>query len=318
MSFTLPMSLTGNDRKEKIEEKIVFGRTDQVEFSIYNTNVKTSGVVFKATNPLYCGMILGRKVVNTKGYIPFDFSCGESMVIPADGEMSIDFPDASLDIPTRCLKVEIDQDKLGEIIENLNETFEKAHQQDELKYDSGKHLHFTNNNHISKILGDMFEISLEENLFRPALMELKVLELTIRVLQMQSVARLLKNSSNLATVHPLSHVAEYIKTHLGDPISVDELARKAHMSTAQLFRYFKNYFGMTPVQYTNELRIERAKQLLKDPNTSVTEVCYQIGLNSLSYFIQLFKNKIGSTPKQYQNRFKPERRKSTNTSVMSG
>lgn len=287
-------------KKEVVEEKIIFGSTSHFEFSIYNTNVQTNGVLFKASNPLYCGMIHGKKIVHSEDHAPFEFVQGESILIPANKELTIDFFHADLESPTKCLKVEIDSSKLKEIIAYFNEQVDQAHESDEWKYENDQHLHFPNTSHINNILEEIVQVSQEEPVFQATLMELKVMELVIRMLQLQSVVRLLKNSELLMNSHPLANLAEYIKAHLEDPLSVDVLAREAHMSPAQLFRYFQCYFGMTPVKYTNELRINKAKRLLRNPRISVTEVCHMIGLNSLSYFIQLFKSKTGFTPKQYQ------------------
>jgi len=67
-----------------------------------------------------------------------------------------------------------------------------------------------------------------------------------------------------------------------------------------LFRSFKNEFGITPLQYINRLRIDRACKYLQKGNNSVTDVCYMLGFNSISHFISLFKSLMGITPKQFQ------------------
>ena len=306
--------LPNSDWKKKvIEKKTIFGGSNHFEFSIHNTNVQARGVLFKSTNPLYCGMILGKKIVHSENQAPFAFVRGESILLPANKELEVDFPHADLNSPTKCLKIEIDANKLNEIITYFNEQLDQTHEAGKWLYEVGQthetstwqcednhHLHFSNISPINKILEEMVWISQEEMVFRSALMELKVIELVIRMLQFQSVVRLLRNSEYLMNYNPLANLTEYIKAHLENPLPVEVLAREAHMSTAQLFRHFQHYFGMTPVQYMNELRINKAKHLLRNPRILVTEVCYMIGLSSLSYFIQLFKRKTGLTPKQYQ------------------
>ncbi len=300
MSIALQQSRPDREAVESIEDKVVFGNTEHVEFSIYNTSVQAKGVVFKSSSPLYCGMLCGKKIVHTDDS-SFEFVPGESLMIPAHDEVMIDFPHADLEAPTKCLKVEIDPGQLNKIIAQLNEQVARVEESEEWRYEDHHFLHFPNTPHIDKILEGLVQVSREQHIFQPALLDIKVMELIIRVLQLQSVIRLLKHSKPLAGTHPLAHLAEYLKTHLEQPLSMKQLAREAHMSIAQLFRHFRNEFGMTPVQYINELRIERAKHLLHQPRITVTEVCHMTGLNSLSYFIQLFKNTIGLTPKQYQH-----------------
>ena len=313
MSIALQRSRPDREAVEHIEDKVVFGNTGHVEFSIYNTNVQAKGVVFKSSNPLYCGMLQGKKLVHTDDYSSFEFVPGESLMIPAHEQVSIDFLHADLEAPTKCLKVEIDPSRLNEIIARLNEQVVRVEESEEWRYEDHHFLHFPNTPHIDKILEELVQVSQEQHMFRPALLDIKVMELVIRVLQLQSVIRFLKHSKPLAGTHPLAHLAEHIKTHLEGPLSMEQLAREAHMSIAQLFRHFRNEFGMTPVQYINELRVDRAKHLLHQPRITVTEVCHMTGLNSLSYFIQLFKNTTGLTPKQYQHQFV---RKNTETPVL--
>lgn len=98
----------------------------------------------------------------------------------------------------------------------------------------------------------------------------------------------------------LTYIGQYIRFNLSKDLNVKSLAEKAHMSQSTFFRAFKSIFGQTPSDYINRERVLRAYQLLKIPEKSVTDVCFEVGYNSTSYFIKQFKMYHGLTPKQFK------------------
>jgi len=89
----------------------------------------------------------------------------------------------------------------------------------------------------------------------------------------------------------------YIRENLHKPLTVRELAWLVSMSESNFSRQFKSVTGATPNEYIRNFKMSRAEEMLKTKN--VTEVCYELGYENISYFIRLFKNKYGVTPKQY-------------------
>lgn len=284
-----------------IENRTVFGGED-TEFSVYDTYQRAERVALSSSNPLYCGMVTGRKVIHFKSYPLFDFLPGESLVVPPGEEIHIDFPEAQLEQPTKCLTVEIDTQKVQQIVGRMNEQMPRAEESGEWRYDPNNQYHFRNSVQIEGIVANLVTVFTENHPLRDKLIDVKVMELVIRMLQFDASSRWLWNSSQHAPCHSLSEAAEFIKKNLHRAISIEELAKHAGMSKTNLFRCFKNEFGFTPVQYINQLRIDRACQLLQHPDHSVTEVCFMMGFTSVSYFINLFKSIKGITPKQFQAR----------------
>jgi len=93
----------------------------------------------------------------------------------------------------------------------------------------------------------------------------------------------------------------YIEKHFSEDINLDKIASKALVSKFHFIRVFKRYYGRTPNQYLQEVRIEMAKKnLLK--RKSIDEVCDEIGFKSKTSFISLFKKMTGVTPTAYQNK----------------
>jgi len=84
------------------------------------------------------------------------------------------------------------------------------------------------------------------------------------------------------------------------PISLDEMARAAHLSKFHFAREFAAAYGETPRNYHTRLRIERAKDLLRAANLTVTEICYLVGFNSLGSFSSRFRELVGCSPNRYR------------------
>ena len=93
----------------------------------------------------------------------------------------------------------------------------------------------------------------------------------------------------------------YIDKHFSEDLNIDKIAGKALVSKFHFIRVFKRYYGRTPNQYLQEVRMEMAKKgLLKGNN--IDEVCNAIGFKSKTSFIGLFKKMTGITPLAYQNK----------------
>ena len=91
--------------------------------------------------------------------------------------------------------------------------------------------------------------------------------------------------------------------HYADPLDLDELAATAGVSKYHFLRCFAATYGRTPALYLAERRIERAQDLLRATNLTVTEVCMLVGYTSLGSFSSRFRELVGVAPSQYQARF---------------
>ncbi|MFM2486153.1 helix-turn-helix domain-containing protein [Celerinatantimonas yamalensis] len=94
-------------------------------------------------------------------------------------------------------------------------------------------------------------------------------------------------------------VREYLHTHVGDDVSLDQLSQVAHLSKYHLLRCFRAYFGMTPHQYWQNYRVNRAKEALKQ-GMPLADVAFTFGFTDLSYFNRRFKPMFGLTPYQFR------------------
>lgn len=97
-------------------------------------------------------------------------------------------------------------------------------------------------------------------------------------------------------------IYDYIHENYDKKTNVNEIAKIVSLSTPAFCRYFKKQTNMTFTDFVNNYRINQAKIfLLKD--YSVTEVCFQVGFESLSYFNKLFKQHTGETPSEFRKKY---------------
>lgn len=87
------------------------------------------------------------------------------------------------------------------------------------------------------------------------------------------------------------------------PLDVPVLARVAQVSPAHFSRQFRATFGETPHRYLQRRRVERAMELLRETDRSVTEICLDVGFNSLGTFSRTFREIVGESPSSYRDRF---------------
>ncbi len=100
---------------------------------------------------------------------------------------------------------------------------------------------------------------------------------------------------NLKEQQRLKVVYAYIETHYQEKMDIIDMAKLTHLTHAAFCRYFKKMTLMTFTEFVNQYRINQAKKLLLLDNT-VTEVCFQCGFESLSYFNRIFKKVTGENP----------------------
>lgn len=94
-------------------------------------------------------------------------------------------------------------------------------------------------------------------------------------------------------------VIQFIHHHLEDELSVDALARFACLSSSRLAHLFRNEVGISPLQYIDLQRVEKAKQLLVRTRLPIGQIAGSVGMDSI-YFSQRFKLHTGISPREYR------------------
>jgi AraC-like DNA-binding protein len=98
----------------------------------------------------------------------------------------------------------------------------------------------------------------------------------------------------------LRRAKDLVDRAYAEPLDVPALARRAHVSPAHFSRRFKEAFGESPHQYVLTRRVERAQELLRNTDLSVSEICLEVGFQSLGSFSAAFHRVAGVTPTAYR------------------
>ncbi|MBC7869868.1 MAG: helix-turn-helix transcriptional regulator, partial [Chitinophagaceae bacterium] len=148
----------------------------------------------------------------------------------------------------------------------------------------------------------------KQGLLTSGYLEEKLRFVLLNMLQMQTnifheMERLpaVKSSTRLELYRRLYRARDFMEASLGEPLRIDSIAAVAYLSPFHFMRAFKQLFGQTPHVYLTQKRIERAQFLLIHTERSVTEICFEVGFESLGSFSTLFQRTIGLSPRAYRN-----------------
>jgi AraC-like DNA-binding protein len=108
------------------------------------------------------------------------------------------------------------------------------------------------------------------------------------------------SNTSAERVASLRSARDLIDLHFAEPLDLDRMAAEAGFSKFHFARSFKDAYGETPANYLTRRRVERAKDLLRAANLTVTEVCMLVGFSSLGSFSSRFSELVGMSPSEFQ------------------
>jgi len=90
------------------------------------------------------------------------------------------------------------------------------------------------------------------------------------------------------------------RERLCEPISLHDMSRVAYLSTFHFNRVFHQITGLPPAKFISAMRLGEAKRLMLNTNLSITDICFEVGYNSLSTFTRLFTQRVGLGPREFR------------------
>ena len=267
---------------------------------VFETHQTAESVLLQFDQPVLASMIKGKKIMHLRDKQSFDFLPGESLILPSNEVMCIDFPQAKVQDPTQCLAMAISEEMIFKVISIMNDTMPRA---DEREWDfMDYNFHFTNDNGIYQIIQKLLFLFTEDHPSKDVFVDFTLKELIIRILQANTRKVYLDKSDQICSNNRIAFVVRYIQENLSQPLTIELLSQKACMSESNFHRVFKNEMGLSPVEFINNERIQLALRLLKDPSRKIKDVFMECGFESRSYFNRVFKKHILESPKEYQNK----------------
>ena len=100
----------------------------------------------------------------------------------------------------------------------------------------------------------------------------------------------------------IREVQAFLLENIDRDVDLRTIAREASLSPYYFTRQFTAYVGVPPYRYLIYLRIDRAMELLRETELSVTQICHRVGFNSLSHFTTTFRQHTGMSPSAYRRR----------------
>jgi len=98
----------------------------------------------------------------------------------------------------------------------------------------------------------------------------------------------------------ITRAKAYIQQHQGEDLSLGQVARAVNTSTFYFCKLFKKATGINFTDYLSRVRIEKARNLLLNPNLRVSEIAFEVGFQSLTHFNRVFKKLLGQSPTEYR------------------
>jgi len=283
-----------------VENRRIFN-LNNCELNVFESYQETYRVPLTFSDLVITSMVRGKKIMHLFDKPAFDYLPGETVIVPANETMVIDFPEAEAENPTQCIALAVDEQYMNTTLQYLN-NFYNSDKQDahEWKLQFNKY-HFDNDAEVTGLINKLIRVCSGTDKAKNIFADLNLKELLIRLVQsqyLQQVSTAIEDNTNHNRQH---YVLHYIHENLTEKIAVDKLCRKAYLSRNMFFTWFKEQFGVTPLEYINKERIKLAKQLLADKRNSISNVSMQCGFSDVNYFVRIFKKTEGITPGIYQN-----------------
>ena len=288
------------DIQSLVENRRVFN-LNNCELNIYESYKQAYRVPLKFSDLMISSMMRGKKVMHLIDKDPFVYVPGETVIMPANEPMIIDFPESESENPTQCIALTVNADYVNDTVDYLNEYYNGGNDEQGNWTLQFNQYHFSNDNEVSDLINRIIRICSGPDRKKNVYADLNLKELLIRLIQGQHLFKVSRDSRLDSNMTKLHFVLNYIQEHLSEKIPVDVLCRKAYLSRNQFFRWFREQSGFSPLQYINIERVKLAKQILADPRNNLQTASMLSGFSDVNYFVRVFKKIEGITPGVYQS-----------------
>lgn len=267
------------------------------EINIFETFQSSTKVKIRHDGLSISSMIRGSKTVYAKDGKSFEFLPGTTLILPDGETIYADFPEADQKNPVQCATILIHKSTIEKQLDDLSEHYRSSLNSYDLDFSN---YHFNNNSALARAFNELLQIATNEYKHE-ALSDLSLKTLLIRITEAQSEN--FHEQEALHTNSKLYNVKKFIKENLSKTIKMDALTEIGNCSKSTLHRLFATYCGKTPGAYILHERMIKARNLLLQPQASISEVAYASGFSSVSYFVHQFKLFHDCTPGNFIKKF---------------
>ncbi|HVM89737.1 MAG TPA: AraC family transcriptional regulator [Puia sp.] len=282
-----------------VENRRIFNLKN-CELNIFESYQQAYRVPLTFNDFVVTSMIRGKKIMHLFNEPAFDYLPGETVIVPPNETMIIDFPEAEFKNPVQCVALAVDAKYVNDTIQYLDEYYNSNKDETNNWKLQFNQYHFSNDNEITDVINKIIRVCSSSDKTKNIFADLNLKELLIRLIQSQHLRQVAVESSDYSNQTRLHYILNYIQEHLSEKISINLLCRKAYLSRNIFFKWFKEQSGVSPLEYINNERVKLAKQILSDPKNDLQTASLLSGFNDVNYFVRVFKKVEGITPGVYQ------------------
>jgi len=283
---TLLEQRTGSDGRHE---------TSIPELTLYRFSQPTEPAPILQEPAVYV-VVQGRKKV-TVGDVTYVYDRSQYLAVSVDLPVVAHVTEASPEEPYFCMTLTVDPRELSALIV---ETGRQAPRDDH----DGRALY------VSPLEAPLLDGFLRLVRLLDAPQDISVLaplilrELHYRLLQSEQFGRLAQVAIGDGRLRRVSAAITWIKEHFAEPLQIDSLAQRVHMSPSALHSHFKAVAAMSPIQYQKRLRLQEARRLLTSGAASAEAIAYQVGYASASQFSREYVRLFGQPPRRDAERLR--------------
>lgn len=272
---------------------------ERCELNVYETRQAARNIHLTFEGFTITSMLRGRKALHVDGeQRVLDYVPGQTVLVPHNVAMDIDFPDATPWKPTQCTALVIEQAHFTRQLDYLNE--QRPMPDGHAWSVDPDRAFLQNDEELARLSDRMVRVLSGTDPLKDILADLLIKEIVLAIIRLQNRADVFHNGADAPWNLRFKAVVEHIRRNLTEPIAVQKLCELAGMSRSAFYRAFTDQFGMGPNQLVLHERIGYAKRLLLDPKVPIKEVCYASGFSDPNYFCRLFRKMVGVTPGQFR------------------
>jgi AraC-like DNA-binding protein len=240
--------------------------------------------------PTLCIILQGKKET-LLGQETYHYGAAQYIVVTVDLPLSGNIVEATADKPYLCFKLSLDATQLWHIIDQLQRNSDQ-------KESSVRGLFVSDANasliecatRLTRLLDTPQDI--------PFLAPMMIREIYYRLLMGDQNEAVWQIATSGSYMQRIAEVIKQIKAEFTKPLSMDDLAKQARMSSASFHRHFKAVTSMSPLQYQKQLRLLEARRLMLAEDADATHAAYQVGYESPSQFSREYSRMFGAPPKK--------------------
>jgi hypothetical protein len=182
--------------KTLVENRTIYN-LENCELNLFETYQKSDLVPLQFNDLVVTSMLKGKKVMHLFDNDGFEYLPGESVILPPKVEMKIDFPEASFQNPTQCLALAIDNKKIVDTLNFLNEKYPKEGVNNFWHLDENN-FYFENNEEMTHVINKIIKVCQSDSIFKDTLADLSLQELLVKIVQSQTLKGISSQNSKIS------------------------------------------------------------------------------------------------------------------------